>query len=294
MIYFATDKRIPNYLHDTRPYKYPTDNSFYGIGLSCLETCYPYHILRNKDCDIHIELITYEELYRVGKSDTLIFYMNTHYTDVNIVNNLNCRLVQIVTDTPIIDGVDMYITYDPSVVAADSKRNWKHVLYPLPIGLVKCKPSWPPTNITCVSPNMYTTSKLTYDNDLTFVTDSYHNTGDEHILFHIRDNIVKHDNLPVSQRMKFPSHKTANRLYQSWYAGVPGIFTSNPAMEHIRDHPYDYLIANDLQELRHNINRLRTDEGLYSHMVNICRSRSEENNHDVIYKQWMSVLTELT
>tara|TARA_B100002019_G_scaffold198379_1_gene171880 strand:+ start:457 stop:1341 length:885 start_codon:yes stop_codon:yes gene_type:complete len=293
MIYFVTDNLIPNYIDDVRPYKYPTDKSFYGDALCSLETCYPYYILKNNKCNYDIQLITYKMLNIVDKDDTLIFYLNKNYTDASIISQIECKSVQIVTDTPVIDNIDMYITYDPSVIEKDTTRCWRHVLYPLPIGFIKSKPTWPPTNITCISPDMYTSSKQERSDKYTYVTDSYHNTGDEHILFHLRDPVIKHDSLSINKRMKFPSHKTANRLYQSWYAGVPGIFTPNPAMEYIRKSPYDYLSATTIEELEHNVNRLKNDEELYNHMTSICRSRADENNHDVIYKQWMLILEEL-
>jgi hypothetical protein len=293
MIYFVTDSLLPNYIDDVTPYKYPINGCFYGVSLRSLETCYPYYILKNSGCDLEIQLITYDMLNMVNVNDVIVFYRDKHYSDEYIINQINCTLVQIVTDTPVIDNVDMYITYDPSVIERDVSRRWWHVLYPLPIGLVKIKPTWPPTNITCVSPDMYTSSKQERSDKYTYITNSYHNTGNEHIFFHLRDSIIKHDDLSLDNRMKFPSHKTANRLYQSWYAGAPGIFTPNPAMEYIKKTQYDYLSATTIEELEHNVNRLKNDKDLYHHMVSICRARADENSHDVIYKQWVSVLEEL-
>ena len=292
MIYFVTDKIIPNYINDTTCYKFINNKLSTGESLKYLETCYPYYILKNNDCDLQIKLITFDELHLIKRSDWLIFYLNTHYTSSNSIESIDCNKIQIVTDTPIIEGMSVYITYDPSILK-NKQYNWHHVLYPHPIGLIKCKPKWPPENITCISPARYTCQDGSYPDDYKFIIDSYHNTGNEHVLFHLREKVIMRHDKGLQTRMRYPSHKTANRLYQSWSCNVPGIFSTNSAMEYVRRSEYDFISVDCIDELIQSVQRIQKDKELYYNMVRNCIEREDENSHDNIYKQWMHLLKQL-
>ena len=292
MIYFITEKIIPNYKDDTTCYTFMNNMLKVGESLKYIETCYPYYILKNNNHDINIKLITFNDLHLIKKSDWLVFYLNTHHTSSEIIETLDCNKIQIVTDTPLINGMDIYITYDPSILE-DKRYTWHHVMYPQPIGMTKCKPMWPPECITCISPANYTIQSGEYPEDYKFIIDSYHNTGAEHVLFHIREKIIMSHDIGLSSRLKYPSHKTANRLYQSWFCNIPGIFTANPAMKYIKRSDYDFIEVNDIDSLIYSVQRLKKDKNLYNKMVQNCIARENENTYCNINKQWISLLRQL-
>ena len=292
MVYFLTNICLPNYQKDNTAYKYSHITPAYGRGvaLELLEVNYAYWILHNNGID-NIRLVS--SCNDVQDDDVVIFY--------NCTNNIarskldfhkSYKKIQIVTDQPVVDNCDGYVCYDPSIISRDVDREWFHVMYPLPVGLKKCKPTWPPTNITCISPDAVTLLSQVLDiKDVNIITDSYVNTGSEHVMFHLRKKLTFDESRGMQTRMKFPSHKTANRLYQSWFCNIPGIFSSNSAMDHIRHSEFDFLEANNLDELRYQINRLVTDKRLYFNMVDNCIERQNENNYNTITKQWRDIIS---
>ena len=62
-------------------------------------------------------------------------------------------------------------------------------------------------------------------------------------------------------------------------------------MDHIRHSEFDFLEANNLDELRYQINRLVTDKRLYFNMVDNCIERQNENNYNTITKQWRDIIS---
>jgi len=292
MVHFLTNKIIPNYLTDKSFYTYnnPSDTAHgRGVSLELLEVNYPYWILYNHGVD-NISISTVCD--NVKEEDVVIFY--------NCTNNISkhkldftkpYKKIQIVTDRPAIKGCDGYICYDPSIVERDLSRDWYHVLYPMPIGLKKCKPSWPPVNITCISPDNVTVDPIIVKSDkYNIISDSYVNNGDEDVLFHIRKKLTFNECHGIQSRLKFPSHKTANRLYQSWTCNAPGIFSSNTAMEYIRESEYDYMIADTYDELNECVEQLCKDKDLFVNMIKNCYMRENENNFLKIVNQWLAVL----
>lgn len=291
MVYFLTNKILPNYTVDETEYLYPVQVGNYGRGvaLELLEINHAYWILHNNDVKNITITTTCEE---VTDDDIVVFYnCSNNIARSKIDFRRKYKKIQIVTDQPIIDGCDAYICYDPSVLHKDTTRKWFHILYPMPRGLKKCEPVWPPSNITCISPDYVTISpSVVKDNKYTIISDSYVNTGREHVLFHVRKPITFNESRGIHTRMKFPSHKTANRLYQAWYCNIPGVFSSNAAMNHITSNEYDFLIAENDDELNRQIDRLCTDEKLYMNMVANSKKRENENNYDVITEQWLSLI----
>lgn len=293
MIYFLTDKKIPNYRDCSDCYLFQSKTLSRKEVLGYLETCYPYYILKNNDCPADIQLITMGESHKIKPNDWLVFYINSHYDSPKIIQQLNCKKIQIVTDTPIIKGIDIYITYDPSIYHKDKKFNWHHVMYPMPIGLKTCKPSWPPENIVCISPLKYTCADLLYGKNYSFIQDSFHNNGNEDVLFHIREPLPMYHDVGIKSRLKYPSHKTANRLYQSWFCKAPGIYSPNPAMSFIRQSKYDFLEAKNLDQLDEAVQLLKKDKSFFNKMLEVCEQRKEENTYQNIYKQWMQLIKSL-
>jgi len=294
MVYFLANNILPNYTLDNTLYKYnKSSNSAYGRGvaLELLEINHAYWILHNNNVS-EINITTSCDM--LEPSDTLIFYNcsnNIAWEKIQSSPNNNFKKIQIVTDQPIIDGCDAYICYDPSIVDRDLDREWFHVLYPLPIGLNKCEPSWPPVNIACIAPDLITVDKTILKNEqFTFIDDSYANRGDEHVLFHIRKSITFNESKGLVSRMKFPSHKTANRLYQSWFCNIPAILSPNPAMQYIKQSDLDFLEAHTNDELLYQVDCLVNDKDLYFAMVDNCKKRENEHNHNIIVSQWKQVL----
>ncbi|MBP02197.1 MAG: hypothetical protein CMM25_05270 [Rhodospirillaceae bacterium] len=292
MVYFLTNKILKNYIYDVSEYVYSNNSGKqygHGIALELLEINYPYYILYNSDKNLDIRLIT--DCNDVTDTDVVIFYNCSNNIAKNKIDfKRPYKKIQIVTDQPLVEGCDSYISYDPTVLLIDNSRRWYHVMYPMPIGLKKCKPVWPPEKVVTISPgHMTIDNRVKYD----IIDDSFANNGDEDILFHVRKKLTYNHDIGLSSRMKFPSHKTANRLYQSWYCNVPGVFSTNPAMDYIRQSEYDFLEANCIEELDYNINRLQTDEKLFMKMVNNCKLRENENSHSVIVDQWLNILNEL-
>lgn len=288
MVYFVEERRIRNY--KLAPEDYVYNNSLGAEALQILEVNYPFWILINHGVK-DINLITPNQVPQQRCDDLLVFYGgHESIVDARILES-KAKKVQIVTDTPIIEGCDAYITYDPSIVKRDSSRKWFHIMYPLPIGLKKCSPSWPPVNICCISPQLASVKALKYNKQYKFIKDSYSNKGDEDVFFHIRTDITKNlINKGISSRMKFPSHKTANRLFQAWFCGVPCILSSNPAMDYVRRSEFDFLEAKDLQSLDEQVTRLRGDRGLFDKMKKNSKERSGENSHEKIVDQWLKLI----
>ena len=288
MVYFVEEKKLNNYLFTPEDYIY---NKTLGVGaLQRLEVNYPFWILFNSGV-VDIKLISPKEIPKKNYNDVIVFYGgHESIVDPRILES-KARKIQIVTDTPIIEACDAYITYDPSVVERDSFRRWFHVMYPLPIGIKRCNPSWPPENICCISPESASVKELKYKKEYNFIEDSYSNKGDEDVFFHIRTDITKNlIHKGISSRMKFPSHKTANRLFQAWFCGVPSVLSSNPAMEYIKSSEYDFLEAKDLESLNYQIERLRGDRELFYKMKNNSDKRSKENSYRNITDQWIKVI----
>jgi len=289
MVYFLTKIKLENYLTDPRSYTFQQHGFQYGFGiqLELLETNFPYYILKNASVK-GISLT--DNISQINPDDLVVFYNCCENKAVEQLDGIECKRIQIVTDTPIIPNCDGYVSYDPSIPHRDknTSRQWFHVLYPMPIGLKKCKPSWPPTNISTISPGKMTTQR-DVPSQYNIIDDSYCNRGDEDVLFHVRKKITYNHKSGIVSRMKFPSHKTANRLYQSWYCNTPGIFSSNTAMDHIRETEFDFLMANDIDELNEQVTRLKTDRDLFQSMVDVCIRRQNENNYARITSQWLDV-----
>ena len=130
MVYFVEKKRLNNYLSTPEDYMY---NKSLGLeALQRLEVNYPFWILVNSGV-VGVKLISPREIPRKNCDDVIVFYGgHESIVDPRIMES-KAKKVQIVTDTPIIDGCDAYIAYDPSVVERDSSRKWFHVMYPLPV-----------------------------------------------------------------------------------------------------------------------------------------------------------------
>lgn len=283
MIIFLTGKKLRNYKTHPEDYNY-NDIDRHRV-LDYIETNFPYWLLLNNNTPVR--LIDNTELHIIKPNDVVIFH-NSPYSITNEFLSIKCKKIQIVTDKPVIEGCESYVCYDPTIISKDMMRVWDHVLYPLPIGYKKCTPQWPIKNISCMSTpstnacNIEILRKIFINLNITHQTESYLNTGDEHLFFHLRPIL--------SISMKLPSHKTANRVYQSWYANIPAILTPNAAISNIAENGKDYLAAYNMNHIIQHIRDIIKNESMYYKLCDRCNERENENNHDVILKQWVSAL----
>jgi hypothetical protein len=81
--------------------------------------------------------------------------------------------------------------------------------------------------------------------------------------------------------------KPASKLVNSWIAGVPIILSSEPAYRAIRQSDFDYLEANNLQELLRCVDNLTSNGELYTQILNNAEIRRKEYTLENVVKSWV-------
>jgi hypothetical protein len=81
--------------------------------------------------------------------------------------------------------------------------------------------------------------------------------------------------------------KPASKLVNSWLAGVPIILGSEPAYRAIRQSDFDYLEANNLEELLRCINVLISDNALYIRILKNAEIRRQEYSLERVVRSWI-------
>ena len=255
---FFCDLNLGNYLCNP-------DEYFYLHGRHSA-TGYYYWILKNNS-DIDVHMIHNQD--QITDHDVIVF----HYDNRDQVKFFNGCKIQIVTDRPCVPGCDIYVAanqcvtsniYDAELVKiygivnilntwVEDKSKWRFIHYPPTHNVKKCTPVWPPvkfkftgresTNIPEIMSieTIKECKKIGVDLVFDFTGDS--NTGDEDVYFCIRESFYKGKTTNIQSNCGPGGHKTANRLYQSWFMNTPGIFNHSPEMYSIRESKYDYLIA---------------------------------------------------
>lgn len=84
--------------------------------------------------------------------------------------------------------------------------------------------------------------------------------------------------------------KPAAKLQNAWAAGVPAILSPEAAYRELRRSPLDYLEARSGADVLSAIDRLRSDPGLYSAMVQNGLERAREFHPDRLAARWTDVL----
>ena len=308
-VYFLSYSVIDNYV--ANPEFYKTELKVCTERAENLEPAYHYWILKNSGID-NIHLVDNLDGVPAGS-----YVVVTHSVRDRLTEDKH-KYIQIVTDDPEIDNCYAYLTYDQSVIKKNRfydvckywsiyplkrKSNWDWIRLPLPVGITKCKPQWPPKTFVFLgspfslwadlkSENYIQSINERLDVKLKVVDDRWHNDGDEHVMFGFRPNNLfwsgfKLDNGNYSVHRL--GHKTPNRLYQAWYMNIPSMFENNPAMMSVRKTDNDYLIHTSIEQFENNIIKLKTDEGLYNKMVSVAKQRQDENSYEAVVHQWIQI-----
>jgi len=279
-------------------------------------TGYYYWILKNNsELDVHL----IHDREEIDDHDAIVF----HYDDRDVIDSFRGIKIQVVSDRPCVSDCDVYVAANQCVFTnkfnaelvkiygvtnilntwiAD-KSKWKFVHYPPTFGVKKCDPEWPPvtfkfvgresTNIPAMLSNQTRIECEKLGANLVFDFTGDGNTGDEDVYFCVREPFYKGKTTDMQSNCGPGGHKTANRLYQTWFMNTPGIFNNSPEMYSIRTSEYDYLIANDVTQFLDCVERLRTDEILFNRMVETSKQKTFDNPyHDItiIVDQWNQVI----
>ena len=136
MIYFLTDRVFNNYTTHPEEYKPIILGKYvYAANMSW--------ILFNNGMSNVKQTTTDEHL---TSDDVLFFHYDLRETVLKSKNK-SYKKVQILADRPFVDGCDLYAVYDLSLV--DNKKNF-YLDEPMPVGLRKCNPLWPPVVYGCI------------------------------------------------------------------------------------------------------------------------------------------------
>lgn len=86
------------------------------------------------------------------------------------------------------------------------------------------------------------------------------------------------------------SRKAANKLINSWIAGVPFVGGSDSAFAQAGTAGMDHLLAHNLEEAASQVDRLRSDPGLYRELVEAGRRKARAFGTDRLAAQWVALL----
>jgi hypothetical protein len=310
-IAFYCDKPLNNYLTHPSEYKY-----LHGRHSA---TGYYYWILKNFNIK-NIFLISDKNL--LDNYDIIIF----HYDNYEDIKNLNKIKIQIVTDRPMIDSCELYIMANQSFFNPSTninlikryglenslntwiidKRKLHFIHYPPTYGAKQCTASFPPklfkfvgrkhTNIKSVRSEEFIKKLKKYNINLEFDYDNDSNSGNEDVYFCIRNVSDVCKVTGENNNSGKYGHRTANRLYQSWFMKTPCIFNISPEMESIRTSELDYLIANDEEEFLSQSIKLANDRKLFYSMIEHGESKKDLNpyhNFGIIIQQWTDAFSKI-
>ncbi len=266
---------MPNYLEAPR---------FYSRMLGRYVVGYYYWIFKNRGVK-NIRLLDSGDCTALGEDDLAVF----HYDDRSkvVCPDRSFKLCQVVSDRSYVKGCDFYILFDESCVRKDTLKT-AFVLHPLPVGLKVCKPKFPPILFSFIG-NSHTIIPELRDKrfledmkikglDIRLQYRTWNNQGDEDVFFCVRS--------PRGYR----GHKTANRAYCAWYMNTPSIFSPDSAVMSIRKSEYDFLVASNVNEFQNSVELLRSDRSLFEKMVENCKKRADENNYDLVLRQFSNAL----
>ena len=84
--------------------------------------------------------------------------------------------------------------------------------------------------------------------------------------------------------------KHASRLLQSWIMEVPAILTPEKAMKYYVRSEFDFIAANNVDELIHHAYRLRGDKELFYAMIENAKERKKEISNDINVNQFKHIM----
>lgn len=296
-LYFLSPDDISNYKTDIKRYTHEP-----LLGKHCT-TVYTYWILKNRGYDVS----------KIGHGNDApagapIFF---HYDDKHLIDTDRNAGIQFVSDRPIVEGCDVYISCNRSLITPKYNTDlinkhgienylckwvderWIYAPHPFPQGIVECDPVWPPTVfgyygrehtlINDINSDSFVEKMKSHDIHLQF-SKYDHNKGNEHVTFCIRDHTHVSSTVNENNIDSVHGHKHAGRLFQTWYMGIPGIFETNSAMLWYRKSNYDFLIADTIDEFEEACIRLKNDKSLYMKMVQRCNEMAGTGVNDEYVK----------
>ena len=86
------------------------------------------------------------------------------------------------------------------------------------------------------------------------------------------------------------SRKPANKLLNSWIAGVPFVSGSDSAFAQVGTAGMDHLLAHNLEEAVSQVDRLRSDPALYRELVEAGQRRAKTFSVERLSSQWVALL----
>lgn len=271
MIYFLTDVLFDNYTKNPNQYL-PMIEGRHVYG------SYLYWILFNQGMT-GIEQIVDDK--NVTSKDVLFF----HFDVSNRMKKNGYKKIQLRADRPMFPNCDLYATSHMSYV--DNVKSF-YLDEPLPVGIRKCKPTFPPIVYGCCGRRntMHPTilnenfrdsmEKIGIQIQCNF---SVSNIGNEHVFFYLRSN----------NKSLGPKH--CNRIYQSWYMNIPCIHDCYGNSININfDGGLDFLRISDVTEMEQKMVLLKKDESLYWNMVSFAKGHEDYNNNHKIKNQIDNIL----
>lgn len=293
-IYFLAKNIGKNYLQDPNAYSRLCNGSFNHI-------VYYYWILKNNISDSKYNFFLVEKLPNtVSKKDFVIFYHDTS----EFVDFSNCISIQSIGDKPIVEKSSYFLTHNTSMV----NKNTFFIHLPLPYNIKKQKPSFPPKNFVGVGAlhsfhKEVITKKFKEDCkglgiNFDIITDKNYPYKDLDVFIFLRDtnlpNYKNNDGTPLHPASIWSpfygkTHRHANRLYQAWYMNTPLIHNRESSIENIVKSKYDILYAENPKELLMQMLYLKNNKEIFFKMIDVCKSRENENSHEVIVNQFLEM-----
>jgi hypothetical protein len=283
---FLTDLDMPNYLVNSSYYKYR--NPPLPFPGKYIHSNYLYWILKNNNIK-NIKLLKTDK--DINPDDILFF----HYNFKDKINfNKDYVKLQIVSDKPRVDGINGYLSYDPT-----NKQEDEYILYePLPLGLSIKTPSFSPRRFHSNSAvhwvPKYFSDKLLFQKhniEISYEHNRHVSAIDFDVFFFMRDTAcLEEKNNDGTKKHNIVLFKNASRLFQAWHMEVPSIFCNHSAMSYIKKSELDYLEANTKEEFIECCLRLKTDKDLFYAMIENAKKRKNEFNNSVMIEQINNIL----
>jgi hypothetical protein len=285
-ICFITDTITPNYLQNSAYYKFR--NPPLAFDGQRVHSNYLFWILYNNGIR-NIKLLTDEK--EILDND-IVFY---HYNQKEKLNfNRPYKKIQILSDKPRDQRADAYCIN--SNCYKESEADFI-ISEPLPLGLTELTPTWPPVTFHCNCLKQWVPEFINNELEnkinakITLETNRQVSIINFDVFFFLRnfqatdkkDNNGSFTHLPILQ-------KHANRLIQSWYLGVPGIFSYNPAMADLKKSELDYLEANNEKEFIDCCLKLKRDKSLFYAMIANGKKRRSDFTTELLIKQFNTVI----
>jgi len=315
MIYFPTNNLLPNYREFPSLY-----NHYSLLKGKDVYSSYIYWILKN-NCIQNIKLV--DKIDTTKKNDIIFF----HFDNLKCFNfNSRAKKVQFVSDRPLVNGCQLYLTSDHTVCSDYNKKNFlpyvepsilsKSYLVemtffpePLPVGLRKCKVNYPPKKAVCMGlydnvdrellqlieeKNMFfSTFKITKKiKNINFIKNI------KFELYNECNNNKGDEDIFFFIRNKesgynYAGYKHPNRLFISFYCNVPGFYYGEKVICANRKSEYDFIEVSSTSEFIYKLDNYISNENLFLNILKQIKSREDENNEQLVVKTFNKIIQQL-